>query len=63
MIVYVYHDADHNQIEVFTKLISAKDCAEQNWPNEDGDMKWERSGGDKWLWGEYVSIYKKEVSL
>jgi len=61
--VYVYHDEDHNDVELFSSLEQAKSWAEQHWPNEDGDLEWGLSGSKRptWSWGEYVTIYEKKI--
>lgn len=58
MIVYVYYDADHNDVQVFESLEDAKFYAMQNWPDEEEDWVDCEAGS---YYGEYVTIYKKAV--
>ena len=57
-IVYVYQDKDNGVVEVFKTLETAKACAEANWPDEEDEWK---DSEDQWNYGEYVTIYKKEI--
>lgn len=61
--LWVYIDSDHDDVELFTTLRSAKQHAEQNWPKEDDDMKWEKCGKDAYSWGEYVRVVSRSVDL
>lgn len=64
--IYVYHDADHNDVELFPLLSQAKTYAEKHWPDAEEDGEWGSSGSTnkknrEWTWGEYVTIYEKEI--
>ena len=62
-IVYVYQDMDHGDVEVFKTLEDAQKHAEKCWPYvEDEDWTgWEESSDGQWNYGEYVSIFMKEI--
>jgi len=65
--VYVYHDGDHGDIEIFDTLQKAKDYTEIHWPCDDMESqdRWEGDidahGEIQDLWSQYVVIYKREV--
>ena len=48
MNLYVYHDSDHGDIEVFDSLAKARKHAKEQWP----DAKWD----GQFRLGEYVEI-------
>jgi hypothetical protein len=58
MTVYVYVDYDHNDIEVFYKLEDAKAKAQKEWSDVEGQ---EYSTANSWCWGEYVTVYQREI--
>ncbi len=57
--VYVYHDADHGNIEVFSTLVKAKAWAKLQWGHK---PRWERSA-NTWhdLESDYVTISLREI--
>jgi len=55
MNVFVFHDGDHGDVEVFATLELAKGAG---WPD---DEEWEDDGTNEWQRGEYCRIYKKKV--
>ena len=57
--VYVYDDADHGDVEVFSSLRKAKAYADKCWPG-DMDESWDRQG-NCWTRGEYESIRLRVV--
>lgn len=59
MIVYVYHDADHSDIELFKTLREAKKYGDERWP--DDEEGWTDEYDGQWSLGEYVSIHKRNV--
>lgn len=69
--VYVYHDGDHGDIELFTTLEAAKAYTEVQWPCDGADAeelalgRWEGDidahGEITDLWSQYVVIYKREI--
>jgi len=58
---WVYIDSDHGDVALFKNLYAAQAHAELNWPNEDGETKWEKVSKNKYLWGEYVKLVYEEV--
>jgi len=54
MKLWIYIDSDHNDVELFTTLRSAK---------QHEDMKWEKCGKDSYSWGEYVRLVARQVDL
>lgn len=59
--VFVYHDADHGDIEVFSSLKTAKAYTEEHWSfDETGEDDWVKEG-DLYTRGEYVSISIKDI--
>jgi len=66
--VYVYHDGDHGDIEVFDALEKAQKHTEIQWPCDDEEAAATRWDGDidKWgyihdQWSDYVTIHKQEI--
>lgn len=60
--IFVYHDADHGDIELFDTLEAAKAHAEKNWPDAmDEGQGWEDCGRGRYSLGEYVTIYTKHL--
>lgn len=66
MQIYIYHDSDHGDIEVFESLEKAKQFTQEHWgPTQE----WEECGKgkdgecDHWhdLYSDYVSIYRRSV--
>lgn len=67
MIVYVYNDEDHCNIEVYERL---EDALKEGWGEDEDeeDEPWQVARTDKktkepvaWRRGEYCAIYKREV--
>lgn len=57
--VYVYHDADHGEIEVFTTAKAAK----ANLPSHYDDDEWIGSNDEGWSYGEYITIEKRQLNV
>lgn len=60
--VFVYHDSDHGDLEVFKSLAAAKKHGEVCWdvPEED-DEGWEDCGNGRWSRCEYQTIYQRRL--
>lgn len=62
-IIYIYHDMDHGDLEVFDSLKKAKSYGEECWGNigdEDFD-KWKECSNTSWSRGEYQRIYMGKI--
>lgn len=62
--VYVYHDADHNDVLVFSSLKKAKKYGDEAWPNPENPEwqdHWEADGHGNYHRGEYQSIHLREI--
>lgn len=55
--LYVWYDADNNQLEVFKTLKKAKDYGDEMWPDQ--DLEWE--GGNGHWSRDYEHIYEREI--
>ncbi len=68
MKVYVYHDSDHGDIEVFSSLKGAMDygveCSNNHVfsANHCDDNDWEKLGTRTLKLGEYQFIYTRELT-
>ena len=65
--IFVYHDGDHGDIELFKTLEAAKAHAEKCWPDcfeedeEEGDQRGWTSDRNKYFLGEYVTIFERII--
>jgi hypothetical protein len=60
VVVYIYEDLDHSEIEVFYDLPKAKAYAEEHWGEPNEWIQWEQNK-DTWFYGEYVRVLKKTI--
>jgi hypothetical protein len=61
MKLFIYHDADHGNLEVFLSLQEAKDHAKEQWGHE---PEWEESHDQIHdTMSDYVTIYFREVQV
>ena len=62
--VYIYHDSDHGDIEVFDDFEKAVAHLTEQWGEPDFDPQLDESG-EPYEWhdnnSDYASIYKREV--
>lgn len=57
--VYVYHDADHGDVEVFDSFEKAVAYLRQQWGHK---PQWEGQGDDLHdVVSDYVSVYRRRV--
>ncbi len=63
MKIYIYHDSDHGDIEIFRTLDEAQAYGEGEWETADDDDEdvWEKFGKRSWGRGEYQHIYMREL--
>lgn len=57
---FVYHDQDHNEIEIFTSLDKAKAHADEKWPDSVG-KEWEEGKG-RFRREPYQYIFVRKVN-
>jgi hypothetical protein len=58
--VYVYHDEDYGEIEIFSTLARAKKFADKMRPAQDGE-EWEQECSDQLRRGMYSTILTRKM--